>query len=169
MLITALCPAVHEVPAAIWMIADHMPLAQRWKEVPPTQFQSPSLLHAVPAAWAPAALPELGVLPPPLPEDGDDCTGAGATATELEAGGLAGAGAAATELEATGVAAGAPPAGAAWVMKTPPAWVGAAAGAVLDDWAAGAGGGAAADGTLVLPEPELDPEDPGVPQPAPTG
>ena len=122
MLIVALCPAVHEVPAAIWMAADHMPLAQRWKEVPATQFQSPSLLHALPTVWAPAALPGLAVLPLPLPEDdGDDCTGAGATAAELEAGGLAGAGAAATELKANGVAAGAAPAEAAWVIKTPPA------------------------------------------------
>jgi hypothetical protein len=39
-------PAVHVVPAAICMVADQTPLAQRWNEVPPIQFHWPSGVQA---------------------------------------------------------------------------------------------------------------------------
>jgi hypothetical protein len=54
------------VPAAIWIVALQLPLAQRWKAAPPTQFQAPSLVHG-PESVPPLPLP----LPPveePLPE-----------------------------------------------------------------------------------------------------
>jgi hypothetical protein len=35
-------PPVHDVPAARAMGGDQAPLAQRWKELPPMQFQKPS-------------------------------------------------------------------------------------------------------------------------------
>jgi hypothetical protein len=44
----AASPAVQTVPAETAWRADQAPLAQRWKEVPPTQFQAPSWVQAVP-------------------------------------------------------------------------------------------------------------------------
>lgn len=49
------CPAVQVVPAATCMIADQAPLAHCWKEVPPMQFHSPSVVQGLPAVWAPTA------------------------------------------------------------------------------------------------------------------
>jgi hypothetical protein len=45
----SLTPGWQLVPEAMAMVADHMPLAQRWNEDPAMQFQAPSFEHAVPA------------------------------------------------------------------------------------------------------------------------
>ena len=56
----SLSPAVHTVPGATGWTADQVPEAQRCQDVPPMQFHTPSLVHAVPARLAPAEelLPE---------------------------------------------------------------------------------------------------------------
>lgn len=61
----SLIPGWHDVPAAMGIMADHMPEAQRWNSVPPTQFHSPSGVHAVPTAIAPED-PELEPGPEPV-------------------------------------------------------------------------------------------------------
>ena len=38
-------PALHSVPEASCCTTDHWPDAQRWKELPPIQFQAPSVLQ----------------------------------------------------------------------------------------------------------------------------
>ncbi len=43
---------MHVVPADTSITADHCPLAHRWKDVPPMQFHSPSVVQAVPTAIA---------------------------------------------------------------------------------------------------------------------
>ena len=49
------------VPAAICCTADHVPLAQRWNNVPPMQFHSPSVEQAEPGVCAPDTV-EAGAL-----------------------------------------------------------------------------------------------------------
>ena len=51
-----LSPPVHDVPAASGCTIDQLPLAHCWKDVPSTQFHSPSFEQVVPAV---IALPEL--------------------------------------------------------------------------------------------------------------
>jgi hypothetical protein len=51
-------PGWHVVPEAMAMRADHAPDAHRWNCEPPTQFQAPSSVQAVPAVKAPEDDPE---------------------------------------------------------------------------------------------------------------
>lgn len=69
------CPAVQVVPAATGMIADQVPLAHCWKEVPPMQFHSPSLVQGLPAVWAPT-VPVVPVLAGGAAEATDEAAGA---------------------------------------------------------------------------------------------
>lgn len=69
------CPAVQVVPAATCMIADQAPLAHCWKEVPPMQFHSPSVVQGLPAVWAPTA-PVVPVPTAGAAEATDEATGA---------------------------------------------------------------------------------------------
>lgn len=56
-------PGVHDVPAAIAIGTLQLPLAHRWKDVPPMQFHAPSSVQA-PDSVLP---PPLDPLPVPLP------------------------------------------------------------------------------------------------------
>jgi len=75
MLMDADCPAVQVVPAATCMIADQVPLAHCWNEVPPMQFHSPSVVQGLPAVCAPTA-PVVPVLAGGAAEATDEATGA---------------------------------------------------------------------------------------------
>ena len=57
----SLVPALQDVPAAMGMVADHRPEAQRWNAVPPMQFQAPSLVQA--PELAPVEGPVTGGVP----------------------------------------------------------------------------------------------------------
>lgn len=50
------CPDVHLVPSATGIAADHIPLAQRWKDDSSMQFHSPSVEQA------PLRLPSVGIV-----------------------------------------------------------------------------------------------------------
>lgn len=111
-------PGTHLVPAAMAICTDQVPLAQRWKEVPATQFQAPSLVQAVPGVMAvpPVEEPEV-----PVPAGVE----AEVVVEGLEVGAAVGAAAAGVETAAgvEGAAAGVVAAaeeGVVMVMKTPP-------------------------------------------------
>lgn len=72
MLMFSVSPAEQVVPAASCWTTDHVPLAHCWKEVPPMQFHSPSVVQAEPAV---IAVPDPVV---PVLAGADDETGAGA-------------------------------------------------------------------------------------------
>jgi hypothetical protein len=63
-------PGLQLVPAAMGIVALQAPLAQRWKAVPPMQFQAPSSVQGVPAAKVPAAEEPVPV-PVPVEEAAD--------------------------------------------------------------------------------------------------
>jgi len=73
-------PEVQLVPAASSCTTDQVPLAHCWKEVPPTQFHSPSVVQAVPAAMAEPD-PLVPVLVPVLAGVDEVATGVEATGT----------------------------------------------------------------------------------------
>ena len=75
-----LWPGAQLVPPAMGMVADHEPLAQRWKDVPPMQFHAPSLVQGPVMAPAeePVVVPEElgGALPVPAGVEGEAAAGA---------------------------------------------------------------------------------------------
>jgi hypothetical protein len=78
-------PTVQEVPDASGWTGDQAPLAQRWYEVPPMQFQFPSVVQGPESAPA-VELLEGGAGAAELATGaGVDATGAGVDATVIEA------------------------------------------------------------------------------------
>jgi hypothetical protein len=100
---------VQLVPAASGITTDQVPLAHCWYEVPPTQLNIPSDVHAVPAV---TAVPEPVVLVLVAGAAADVADGVTTEAAAVEA----------TETETAGAAVVVPAAGDAvgTVWKTPP-------------------------------------------------